>query len=89
MVNFIVWLATKAIDVYMFAIVIYALLSWLPGAYQSTPGRLLGRIVEPFEQLFDFARVGMVSFAPIVALIVLTFVQRGIIFLGILINNHL
>lgn len=81
-VKFIVWLLNNVIDIYMLAIVVYALLSWFPGALNSTLGRLLGRIVEPFEHLFDFARLGMVSFAPVVAIVVLSLVQGGIQYLG-------
>ena len=32
---------------------IYALLSWFPGAYDSAFGRLLSRICEPYLSLFD------------------------------------
>ncbi|KRM01012.1 hypothetical protein FD41_GL001831 [Lentilactobacillus farraginis DSM 18382 = JCM 14108] len=66
----------------MLAIVIYALMSWFPNAYGTAFGRFLGRIVEPFERLFNFASIGMISFAPVVALIVLTFVQGGISYVG-------
>nr|WP_225352786.1 YggT family protein [Lentilactobacillus parafarraginis] len=79
---FIVWLLNKLISIYMLAIVIYALMSWFPNAYGTAFGRFLGRIVEPFESLFNFASVGMISFAPVVALIVLGLVQGGISYLG-------
>ncbi|WP_404814660.1 YggT family protein [Secundilactobacillus malefermentans] len=68
----------QLINIYTWAIVIYALLSWFPGAYSSALGRFLGRIVEPFQRWFNFARIGMVGFAPVVALIVLFLVQDGI-----------
>lgn len=87
-VNFIVWLLTNAIDVYILAIIVYALLSWFPGGLDSGLGRFLGSIVEPFEQLFSFAMVGMVSFAPIVAIVVLSFVQTGIRYLGNLLVGY-
>ena len=43
---------------------IYALLSWFPGAYDSAFGRLLSRICEPYLSLFDRLnlRIGMVGF---------------------------
>lgn len=87
-VNFIVWLLTNAIDIYILAIIVYALLSWFPGGLNSGLGRFLGSIVEPFERLFSFAMVGMVSFAPIVAVVVLSFVQTGIRYLGNLLVGY-
>ncbi|WP_369404073.1 YggT family protein [Secundilactobacillus similis] len=46
----------------MLAIIVYALMSWFPGAYQTGFGRFLGRIVEPFQSWFNFAHVGMLAF---------------------------
>lgn len=37
----------RIIDVYSFLLLIYALLSWFPDAYQSTIGRWVIQIVEP------------------------------------------
>ncbi|TDG79127.1 YggT family protein [Lentilactobacillus hilgardii] len=84
----IVWLLNKLISIYMLAIVIYALMSWFPNAYGTAFGRFLGRTVEPFERLFNFASVGMISFAPVVALVVLSLVQGGITYLGNLIIGY-
>lgn len=81
-VLFVVWLLNKIISIYMLVIVVYALMSWFPNAYGTAIGRFLARIVEPFERLFDFATVGMISLAPVVALIVLSLVQGGITYLG-------
>ncbi|AQW22284.1 YggT family protein [Lentilactobacillus curieae] len=66
----------------MLLIVIYALLSWFPGAYDSAIGRFLAKIVEPYQSLFNFASFGMLSFAPVVALLVLYFIQMGIMYVG-------
>lgn len=83
-----VWLINKAISIYMLAIVVYALMSWFPNAYGTAFGRFLARIVEPFESLFNFATIGMISLAPIVALAVLSFVQMGVIYLGQLLVGY-
>lgn len=64
------------------------LMSWFPNAYGTAIGRFLARIVEPFESLFNFATVGMISLAPIVALAVLTFVQMGVNYLGQLLIGY-
>mgnify|MGYP002412291208 CR=1 FL=1 len=81
-----VWFIDKAINIYMLCIVVYALMSWFPNAYGTAIGRFLARIVEPFESLFNFATIGMISLAPIVA--VLTFVQMGVNYLGQLLIGY-
>ncbi|PWG00642.1 YggT family protein [Levilactobacillus bambusae] len=73
----LIWL----VNVYIWAIVIYALLSWFPGAYQSRFGQLLVQIVQPFLNYFEFIHVGVLGFGPIVAIIVLTIVQYGLTYL--------
>ncbi|MCH5463129.1 YggT family protein [Lactobacillus sp. LC28-10] len=65
----------------MMAIVVYALLSWFPGAYQTKLGQLLGAIVEPFQRWFNFATIGMIGFAPLVAIFVLGIVRSGLVYL--------
>ncbi|WP_269814116.1 YggT family protein [Secundilactobacillus angelensis] len=80
-VSFVFWLLGKAIDIYMMAIVVYALLSWFPGAYQTKLGQLLGAIVEPFQRWFNFATIGMIGFAPLVAIFVLGIVRSGLVYL--------
>lgn len=89
LINYIFWLLIKAVDIYILAVVVYALMSWFPGAYETKFGQFLAKIVEPFQSLFNFATFGMISFAPIVAIIVLTFVQKGLMFLGQLILGGL
>lgn len=66
------------IGAYVLLIVIYALLSWLPGGYQSRFGQLIGRLVEPFLNYFNFIAIGPLGFGPVVAIIVLTVVQYGL-----------
>jgi len=67
-----------AVSAYILLIVVYALLSWLPGGYQSKFGQIIGRLVEPFLHYFDFVAVGPLGFGPVVAIIVLTLVQYGL-----------
>jgi uncharacterized protein YggT (Ycf19 family) len=57
------------------------LLSWLPNARDSFIGEWLGKLVEPY--LAPFRKLippigGMIDISPIVALIALNFVIRGI-----------
>ena len=39
---------SNIIQIYSIILVIYALLSWFPGAPQSTLGQMVHRLVEPF-----------------------------------------
>ncbi|MEY8662006.1 YggT family protein [Ligilactobacillus faecis] len=66
-------------NIYSFLIVAYCLLSWFPGAYNTKLGQLLIKICQPYLRLFDFIPpIAGISFAPLVALIVLQFVERGV-----------
>lgn len=66
-------------NIYSFLIVAYCLLSWFPGAYNTKLGQLLIRICQPYLRLFDFIPpIAGISFAPLVALIALQFVERGV-----------
>ncbi|BBH21201.1 membrane protein [Paenibacillus baekrokdamisoli] len=70
--------------IYTYLILGYVLLSWLPSVRESFVGELLGKIVEPY--LSPFRRIippigGMLDISPIVALIALRYVARGIDFI--------
>ncbi|UOQ85503.1 YggT family protein [Gracilibacillus salinarum] len=73
-----------AMQAYTYAIIIYILMSWFPGARESSIGNFLGSIVEPY--LEPFRKIippigGMIDISPIVALFVLQFAMRGLGFL--------
>jgi YggT family protein len=73
-----------AYRIYMYMIIIYILLSWLPSARESSFGQLLGRLVEPY--LAPFRRFippigGVLDISPIVALFVLQLAFSGLIYL--------
>ncbi|WP_179395271.1 YggT family protein [Lacticaseibacillus absianus] len=68
-----------ALYLYMVAIAVYILMTWFPGALDSKLGQLLGRIVEPFLNLFRFIPpLFGLDFSPILAFLVLSFVQEGL-----------
>ncbi|KRM91651.1 hypothetical protein FC87_GL000787 [Fructilactobacillus florum DSM 22689 = JCM 16035] len=71
-------LLNDAINVYVFLIIIDALMSWLPGAPSSKLGQLITRLVTPFLKYFEFARIGIIGFGPILAVIALGFIQIGV-----------
>jgi len=80
-VNFIFQALSWVVSAYIMLIVVYALMSWLPGAYQSKLGQFIGRLVEPFLSYFNFISVGPLGFGPVVAIIVLSLVQYGLQYL--------
>ncbi|MFV0559639.1 MAG: YggT family protein [Enterococcus sp.] len=66
---------------YTVLLVIYALLSWFPGGYQSSFGRFLSKICEPYLSLFDRLnlRIGPIDLTIMVAVIVLNLASQAII----------
>jgi len=80
--NLILSLLLRAITLYSFALIIYILMSWFPGARESQFGYFLGRICEPYlEQFRKFIPpIGMIDISPIVAILVLNYlVPRGLV----------
>ncbi|MGX7352720.1 cell division protein YlmG [Enterococcus canis] len=73
-------LLNDAVQIYTFILVIYALLSWFPGAYDSAFGRLIAKISEPYLSLFDRLNlhIGMIDFTIIVAVVVLQLAAGGL-----------
>lgn len=76
--NFIFTLTT----IYSYMIIIYVLMSWVPGIQQSFIGDLLSKLVEPF--LSPFRRfippiMGMIDISPIVALFALRMASVGLL----------
>lgn len=69
------------IKIYSWALIIYILLSWFPGARESTFGEFLARICEPYLEPFRrfIPPIGMIDISPIVAIIVLNLASSGLI----------
>lgn len=44
---FLIIIALRFIQVYSFILLVYAVLSWFPGAYKTGLGRLISALVEP------------------------------------------
>ncbi|MFD1671142.1 YggT family protein [Agrilactobacillus yilanensis] len=70
-----------AFDAFTWLIIIYTLLSWIPNAYNTKFAALLNRIVGPYLGVFDriIPPIMGISFSPIVAIIALQFVERGLL----------
>lgn len=88
MIGFIVWALNRLSDLYILLIVVWCLLTWFPGALRSRLGSFLTRLVGPYLSFFErvIPPIGGLSFAPIVALIVLYLVQAGIQMVGTLLG---
>lgn len=71
------------IEIYIWVIIIYILMSWFPNAREGAFGQMLGRIVEPYLEPFRkiIPPLGPIDISPIVAIIVLNFAQYGAIYL--------
>ena len=61
-------LLVTAIEIYSWALIIYILLSWFPGAKESTFGDFLARICEPYLEPFRrfIPPLGMIDISPLV-----------------------
>jgi len=68
------------IEALIIAIVVEAVLSWFPGALQSQFGRILTDITEPILAPLRriVPRIGMIDITPMVAILVLVFIQQAI-----------
>ena len=66
-----------ALELYSFALIVYILMSWFPGARESGFGRTLSNICEPYLEPFRriIPTLGMIEISPIVAIYVLYFAR--------------
>lgn len=80
-------LLSKVVQFYTYALIIYILMSWVPSIQESSFGKLLGRICEPYLEPFRkiIPPIGMIDISPIVAIFVLNIALRGIVSLVYLI----
>ena len=67
-------------QVYSYALIVYILMSWFPNARDTSIGRLLASICEPYLEVFRrfIPPIGMMDFSPIVAFLVLNFARTGL-----------
>lgn len=66
---------------YSGALVIYALLSWFPGGYESAIGRFLAKICEPYLSIFDRfnLNIGGIGFSIMIAIFALNIGTRMLV----------
>lgn len=70
-----------AVQIYIYMIIAYILMSWIPSLQHSTFGQLLGKVVEPYLAIFRkiIPPLGMIDLSPIVAIFALQIAFRGLI----------
>ncbi|PEX91307.1 YggT family protein [Bacillus cereus] len=69
-----------AFEIYSWALIIYILLSWFPGAKESSFGDFLARICEPYLEPFRrfIPPLGMIDISPLVAIFALKLAKIGL-----------
>ncbi|MDF2698447.1 MAG: hypothetical protein K0Q49_3 [Haloplasmataceae bacterium] len=65
-----------AIELYVFAIFIYSFLTFFPNFRDSKVYYYLAKICDPLINVFRFATVGTISFAPMLAMMFLLFLSE-------------
>lgn len=69
-----------AFSIYSFMLIVYILMSWVPAAQESSFGRLLAKLCEPYLGFFRkfIPPIGMIDFSPIIGILLLSFIERGV-----------
>ena len=75
----------QVLGLYSILLIVYIFMSWVPSTRETTIGRFLEKICEPYLEPFRkfIPPFGMIDISPIVAILVLRFAGDG---LGSLIN---
>lgn len=83
--GFIFNLLGEVIVYYSYALIIYILMSWFPNARDTSIGRFLTTICEPYLEPFRkiVPTIGMFDFSPIIAFFVLNLAAQGVYQLAI------
>ncbi|ALZ88148.1 cell division protein [Aerococcus urinaeequi] len=78
--NSLVNILQDLIYVYTLVLVVYALLSWFPGARDSKFGQIIDRLAYPYLSFFDsiLPCLGGISFSVIVGVLVLQLASNGL-----------
>jgi len=76
----IMGLLSMAVTIYTYALFIYILMSWFPGARESQIGAFFASICEPYLEQFRkiIPPLGMIDISPIVAIFVLQLAKVGV-----------
>lgn len=77
----LLYFISRAVELYSFLLIAYALLSWFPGAYDTKLGELIIKLTRPYLSLFDRFNlsVGPIDFTIIVAIFALNIVSQTLL----------
>lgn len=78
---FVISILLKALEIYSFILLVYAFLSWVPGAAESPLGQFIAQLVEPLLKPFrkwNLEFLGL-DWTVFVAMILLNLVARMLI----------
>ncbi|KGR73819.1 YggT family protein [Ureibacillus sinduriensis] len=80
MLQSIMSIVSIAFSIYSFMLIVYILMSWVPAAQESSFGRLLAKLCEPYLGFFRkfIPPIGMIDFSPIIGILLLNFIERGV-----------
>ena len=70
----------QGIDIYRLLLIVYFFLSWIPQARGSQFEQILAQLCEPYVGFFRqfIPPIGFISFAGLISLIALSFIQMGV-----------
>lgn len=76
------------LDAYSWILIIYVLMTWLPGAMQSRFGQVIVALVRPYLDIFDqiIPSIGGLSFSALIGLLVLNLAKRGLLAIFMLLS---
>lgn len=79
-------IVSNVFSLYSMILVIYALLSWLPGAHESRLGQIIIKLARPYLDFFDryIPAFGGISINVMIGILVLQLIRNGLI--GLLIR---
>lgn len=85
--DFLIKILYEAIGLYSILLIIYIFMSWVPSVKESSIGRFLERICEPYLEPFRrfIPPFGMIDVSPIVAILVLNLARGGLVYLSSLV----
>ena len=83
--DFLINIIYQAIGLYSILLIINIFMSWVPSSKESTIGRFLERICDPYLEPFRrfIPPFGMIDVSPIVAILVLNLAREGLYQLSI------
>lgn len=77
----VIYVLSWAVQIYLYMIIAYILMSWIPSLKQSAFGQFLGTLVEPYLSIFRkiIPPIGMIDLSPIIAIFALQIAFTGFV----------